>query len=416
MKDSGIPWIGEIPSSWAIEKMKGCLRRHDVKGHGDAMVLSLYRDHGVVPKDSRDDNHNRTGKDTNNYKYVRKGDLVINKMKAWQGSLSVSGYDGIVSPAYFVYEFCSDKLDKCYADYLLRFAYKQEFERVSGGIREGQWDLPAYDFERMPILLPPLSEQRCIVGYLDKRCGTIDEVKKTIEQEVDALRRLRSAMIFKTVTKGLDDSVSMQNSGIEWIGEIPATWKMAPNHAVFSGTKEIVGDRSDQYVLLSLTKQGVIERDVDGGGKFPSSFDTYQVVHPGQMIFCLFDIDETPRTVGLSTLKGMITGAYDVFDVNERVCDSRYALYYYLVVDEGKHLRPYYRSLRKTLTTTAFRHVKMPLPPVYEQHRIVNYLDERCALIDSVIDARTQQLERLEDYRKALIYAYTTGKKEVPAS
>lgn len=416
MKDSGIPWIGDIPSSWAVEKVKGCLRRHDVKGHGDATVLSLYRDHGVVPKDSRDDNYNRTGKDTGSYKYVREGDLVINKMKAWQGSLSVSGYDGIVSPAYFVYEFWSGKLDKCYADYLLRFAYKQEFKRVSGGIREGQWDLPAYEFEHMPIPLPPLSEQRRIADYLDERCGAIDVVKKSIEDEVEALRRLRAATIFKAVTKGTDNGAPMRDSGVEWIGDIPATWRMAPNHAVFSESREIVGDRFDRYVLLSLTKQGVIERDMGGGGKFPSSFDTYQVVHSGQMIFCLFDIDETPRTVGLSALEGMITGAYDVFDVNERICDSRYALYYYLVVDEGKHLRPYYRSLRKTLTATAFRHVKMPLPPVDQQRRIADYLDERCAAIDSIIDARTRQLERLEDYRKALIYAYATGKKEVPAS
>ena len=150
---------------------------------------------------------------------------------------------------------------------------------------------------------------------------------------------------------------------------------MVPNHAVLSESREIVGDCSDQYVLLSLTKQGVIERDMDSGGKFPSSFDTYQVVCAGQMIFCLFDIDETPRTVGLSDLEGMITSAYDVFDVNESVCDPRYTLYYYLVVDEGKHLRPYYRSLRKTLTTAAFRHVKMLLPPLSEQRRIADYLD-----------------------------------------
>lgn len=200
MRDSGVPWIGEIPSSWAIEKVKGCLRRHDVKGHGDATVLSLYRDHGVVPKDSRDDNHNRTGKDTDSYKYVRKGDLVINKMKAWQGSLSVSGYDGIVSPAYFVYEFWSGKLDRGYADHLLRSAYKQAFERVSGGIREGQWDLPAYDFERMPIPLPPLSEQRRIAGYLDERCAAIDSVIDARTQQLERLEDYRKALIYAYAT------------------------------------------------------------------------------------------------------------------------------------------------------------------------------------------------------------------------
>ena len=382
---------------------------------GDATVLALYRDHGVVPKDSRDDNHNRTGKDTNDYKFVREGDLVINKMKAWQGSLSVSYHEGIVSPAYFIYEFIGRDLERSYADYLLRSTYKQEFERVSGGIREGQWDLPRYEFEHMQLLLPSFDEQRRIAAYLDERCSAIAEVRRTLNDEIEALQRLRKATIYRAVTKGLDEGVPMRDSGIEWIGKIPETWKMVPNYAVFSEFREIVGSRADQYTLLSLTKQGVIERDLDGGGKFPSSFDTYQVVRPGQMIFCLFDIDETPRTVGLSSKHGMITGAYDVFNVDESVCDSRYVLYYYLTVDEDKHLRPYYRSLRKTLTSTMFKHVKMPLPPLSEQKRIANYLDCRCAAIDSVIDTRTKQLDRIEDYRRALIFAYVTGKKEVPS-
>lgn len=301
--------------------------------------------------------------------------------------------------------------------YQLRaYAYLEVFLATSTGIRVRSCSLNWKKLGSLPAIVPPSDEQRRIADYLDERCDAIDTAKKTIEDEVEALRRLRAATIFKAVTKGTDNGAPMRDSGVEWIGDIPATWRMAPNHAVFSESREIVGDRFDQYVLLSLTKQGVIERDMGGGGKFPSSFDTYQVVHSGQMIFCLFDIDETPRTVGLSALEGMITGAYDVFDVNERICDSRYALYYYLVVDEGKHLRPYYRSLRKTLTATAFRHVKMPLPPVDQQRRIADYLDERCAAIDSIIDARTRQLERLEDYRKALIYAYATGKKEVPAS
>jgi len=188
---------------------------------------------------------------------------------------------------------------------------------------------------------------------------------------------------------------------------------MVPNYAVFSSFREPVGDRSDQCVLLSLTKQGVIERNLDGGGKFPSSFDTYQIVYPGQMVFCLFDIDETPRTVGLSSKHGMITGAYDVFDLRDSVCDPRYVLYYYLTVDEGKHLRPYYRSLRKTLTSSMFRHVKMPLPPLPEQQHIANFLDERCAVIDETQQAIVDEIDALQRLRKATIHkAVTQGLDE----
>lgn len=139
MKDSGIEWIGAIPSQWKVEKIKFHLYRNDIKNPGDMEVLSLYREYGVVPKDSRDDNYNVTSLDVTKYKYVKPGNLVINKMKAWQGSLAVSEYEGIVSPAYYVYYFSDSSLVKKYFHYLVRACYKDEFRRLSGGIREGQW-------------------------------------------------------------------------------------------------------------------------------------------------------------------------------------------------------------------------------------------------------------------------------------
>lgn len=413
MYASGIDWAPELPKGWRIVRAKHLLKKLDRQFAAEDTPL-ICTNKGEVT--ARDDNSvGLVSSDEMNYQGVKEGDLLIHGMDTWHGAIAISKYSGKCTTVVHV---CDSKQDKRYLCYFYRaLAFQSVYKLISNGIRQNTSDFRSFPkFGVIPTFVPPLSEQYRIADYLDERCDAIDAAKKTIEDEVGALRRLRAATLFKAVTKGLDDGVPMQDSGVEWIGEIPAKWKMAPNHAVFSESREIVGNRSDQYVLLSLTKQGVIKRDMDGGGKFPSSFDSYQVVRPGQMIFCLFDVDETPRTVGLSALEGMITGAYDVFDINERVCDSRYALYYYLIVDEGKHLRPYYRSLRKTLTTTAFRHVKMPLPPIDEQRRIADYLDERCAAIDSVIDARTRQLGRLEDYRKALVYAYATGKKEVPAS
>lgn len=350
------------------------------------------------------------------YNIISEGDIVLRltDLQNDQRSLrtGLAEERGIITSAYLTIR---PDVDRVFPDYLHYLLYAADvakiFYNMGSGLRQSlDWS----EISHMLLPVPPPEEQRWIAGYLNERCGLINEARKAIKNEVEALRRLRKATIFKAVTKGLGDNVPMQDSGIEWIGSIPANWRMVPNYAVFSEFREVAGNRSDQYTLLSLTKQGIIERDMDGGGKFPSSFDTYQVVRPGQMVFCLFDIDETPRTVGLSAKKGMITGAYDVFDVKQSVCDPRYALYFYLIVDEGKHLRPYYRSLRKTLTSTAFRHVKMPLPLLEEQQCIAEYLDERCDAIDSFIDVRLKQLERLEDYRKSLIYAYATGKKEVP--
>ena len=158
MKSSEIEWIGEIPNHWEIDKIKYHLRRNEPRNPGNTIVLSVYREYGVIPKDSRDDNHNVTSEDTSKYKFVKKGNLVINKMKAWQGSLAVSEYEGIVSPAYFIYDFTDDRLDKKYFHYLIRGCYKDEFRRLSGGIREGQWDLSPNEFEKTLILIPPTNE------------------------------------------------------------------------------------------------------------------------------------------------------------------------------------------------------------------------------------------------------------------
>ena len=200
MKDSGIEWIGEIPETWAVVKIKYYLSRNDIKNHPDEEVLSVYRDYGVVPKNSRTDNHNVTSTDTTNYKYVTEGNLVINKMKAWQGSLAVSNYTGIVSPAYYVYQFKNSKLNKRYFHYLIRNCYKSEFKRLSTGIRDGQWDLQAYDFENTSITLPPKSEQQQIVDYLDQKVTQIQKLINSKQQQINQLTEYKNSLIFEYVT------------------------------------------------------------------------------------------------------------------------------------------------------------------------------------------------------------------------
>ena len=201
MKDSGIEWIGEIPEDWDINKIKRFLRYISTKDKGNCEVLSLYRELGIVPKNSRNDNHNVTAEDTSNYRFVRKGDFVINKMKAWQGSVAVSDFEGIVSPAYFVYEFTSNVFIKKYFHYLLRNKqYAKEFERLSGGIRIGQWDLPATEFENTMCLVPPLSEQQEIADYLDEKCSEIDVLIEKKQQFLTEMATYKKSLIYEYVT------------------------------------------------------------------------------------------------------------------------------------------------------------------------------------------------------------------------
>ena len=208
MKDSGIEWIGEIPKYWKVDKIKYHLKRNEPKNPGNAIVLSVYRDYGVIPKDSRDDNHNVTSEDTSKYKYVKKGQLVINKMKAWQGSLAVSDYDGIVSPAYFIYDFIDEEYNHKYFHYLVRSCYKEEFKRISGGIREGQWDLSTEGFSNTMVLLPSIEEQNEILDYILQKEMEIDSLIADKKRQLDILADYKKSLIYEYVTGKKDVPVN----------------------------------------------------------------------------------------------------------------------------------------------------------------------------------------------------------------
>ena len=180
-----------------------------------------------------------------------------------------------------------------------------------------------------------------------------------------------------------------RNSKIQWIGKIPAHWEERKAKYIFSYKKMIVGEKADNYDLLSLTLKGIIKRDMENPtGKFPSSFDSYQEVNKGDFVFCLFDNEETPRTVGLSEFYGMITGAYDVFGCNKPGILPQFLLYYYLTIDDSKLMRPLYKGLRKTIPFDSFMRYRIPLPPLSEQEKIVSYLDSKTLIINSYVAER----------------------------
>lgn len=200
LRDSGAPWLGLIPSHWKTDKLKYHLTRSEPKNSGGMIVLSLYRDYGVIPKDSRDDNHNQTSEDTSKYKHVKPGNFVVNKMKAWQGSVAVSDYEGIISPAYYVYSFVDNEFYKRYFHYLLRGCYKDEFMRLSGGMRVGQWDLSSADLENTIVLIPPIDEQKAIAAYLDEKCAEIDGCIAAKKEQISTLEAYKKSVIFEYVT------------------------------------------------------------------------------------------------------------------------------------------------------------------------------------------------------------------------
>ncbi|MCB6200996.1 restriction endonuclease subunit S [Extibacter muris] len=188
---------------------------------------------------------------------------------------------------------------------------------------------------------------------------------------------------------------------LPWLNEIPSHWEVRRNKNIFTEMKEEVGVDAPQYTLLSMTLKGIIPRDMNGGGKFPEQFDKYKIVKKGNMAFCLFDVDETPRTVGLSNYDGMLTGAYTIMRIKN--INPQYVFFYYLSLDNVKALKPLYTGLRKTININTFQSTKIPIPPRTEQDQIVKFLDWKITEINKLIAIKTQQIKVYKEFLTAEI-------------
>lgn len=208
--------------------------------------------------------------------------------------------------------------------------------------------------------------------------------------------------------EGVSSYSKMKNSGLPWVEQIPAHWELLPNRALVRQRKHVVGDRHPNFHLLSLTKQGVIVRDLTTmKGKFSEDIGTSQEVRVGDLIFCMFDVPETPRTVGLSQHNGMITGAYTVLETIGR-CSKEFFEAFYLAMDNQKLLSPLYSGLRNTIPLQTFLQIKTPVPPESEQAAIVNFLDHMDLRISRYIRAKQKLIKLLEEQKQAIIQRAVT--------
>lgn len=415
MKDSGCNYLGMIPSSWSTSRLKGYFKVSRTTGRPDATVLSLYRDYGIVPKDSRSDNHNVTSLDTSKYKFVEVGDFVINKMKGWQGSMALSAYEGIVSPAYHVFKFTSPLLLPKYAHYLLRCrSYADEWHKLSTGLRVGQWDLHVEDFLNTRIPVPSLDEQRRIADYLDEKCVEIDCAVSAAEQSIEEYKTYKNSIVFQAATKGLDVDVPMKNSGVEWLREIPVGWKITPIKHLFYISKTIAGRTG--FDVLSVTQQGLKVKDIKSGeGQLASDYSHYQIVEPGD--FAMNHMDLLTGWIDLSDKTGVTSPDYRVFKTRTDDVDKHYYLRVFQHYYSARVFYGFCKGItskgRWRLPADAFRSIQVPLPPLSEQRRIANYLDDKCAEIDRAVTAKQAIIADLKAYKQSLIYEVVTGKREV---
>jgi len=258
-----------------------------------------------------------------------------------------------------------------------------------------------------------LDAQEQLARLLDRETARIDSLIDKKARFIALLKEKRGAVITHAVTKGIDPDAPLKEGPFKAVGMIPEMWDISPVGRALRLTKNTVGARHGEYKLLSLTTRGVIERDIsENFGKFPESFDTYQEVRPGNFVFCLFDIDETPRTVGLSDMKGMITGAYAVFDCVTPIY-SKYLYFLFLHLDTCKGLKPFYTGLRKTIRPPKFTSIRIPFPPERDALRIAEHIETQTAKIDSLIALTERSIDLLWERRAALVTAAVTGKIDV---
>ena len=423
MKDSGIEWIGEIPEGWEVSQLKYATRWKSEKGCPDAPVLSLYRDFGVVPKDSRDDNHNVTSLDTSNYKVVDIGDLVINKMKAWQGSMAVSDYRGIVSPAYHVCSITSSKINKRYLHHLLRNpAYLPEYARLSTGMRIGQWDLGFDDFKNIPFLIPPLDEQAKIADYLDNGCASLNAMHSKTRSSIEEYKKLKQAVITQAVTKGVRGEREMKDSGNPWFGQIPTDWKLSRvglHFSIILGKMLCNAPLNDTYTLEPYYCAADVHFDgvADGERKkmwfSPIEKDLYRV-----SVGDLLVVEGGAGAGGSAIVENQDSYTYiqnSIMIVRSKGnADSRYLRYLLeFLVKQGYIDVVCNKATIPHFTKDKLSCVPFCLCPTGEQKEIADYLDAKCAEIDRLIAKKEQLVKELESYKKSLIYEVVTGKREV---
>lgn len=416
-KKVDLPWIDKIPSHWESNKIK---YKFDLvkepSTNKDPIVLSLTQK-GIKIRDI-ELNEGQLAKSYEGYNTVEKGYICLNPMDLESGAASKSEYYGVISNAYFTIRPKGFDINSDFYSKYFNLHYKKKiFYGFGKGVGRpegsgGRWTLNRETFTNFPILSPPKEEQDKIADFLDHNLAKIDKFVELTERQIELLKEQKEVIINDAVTKGIDKDVEYKDSGIDWIGQIPRHWETFKNRHFLNENKNVVGSKSKEFNLLSLTKKGIIKRDLENPkGKFPSSFETYKIVKRNDIVFCLFDIDETPRTVGLSGLDGMITGAYNVFTING--INKFYLYYYYLAIDNKKALKSLYSGLRKTIRSNIFLGMEIPVPPINEQEIIVEYIYRETSKIDRTVELYKKEISLIKEYKTALIANAVTGKIDV---
>lgn len=427
MKDSGIEWIGEIPKDWDLMRLQFCLNEIKEKNLPvkSEQVLSLVKDKGVMPYEEKGNVGNVAKEDISEYKLAYPNTLILNSMNILIGSVGISKYFGCVSPVYYVFKE-TKMSDLRFINYIFTTnEFQKELRKYANGIMEIRLRVSAQDIFKRIIAYPNKQEQIKIADFLDEKCSHIDSVLEKVRASIDEWKQLKQSVITQAVTKGIKPNRPMKDSGIEWIGEIPANWKVYPlkylvdipitdgthntptytdkeNGSPFLSSKDITSGHIDWSSIKYITKElhEQLQKEVA-----PKRNDILLAKNGTTGIGALveedivFDIYVTLALIRPN--QSIVLPKFLLYLINSSLCKIQYNKHLIGIGVPNLHLN-------------IINNVKVIITDAKdEQQEIVSYLDEKCSEIDKLITKKEQLIEELETYKKSLIYEYVTGKKEV---
>lgn len=403
--DSHTDWIGKIPSTWRILKSKHIFDRVNNRTQtGDEELLSVSEYYGVKPKKEtiKEGEFISRSDSLINYKKCSRNDLVMNIMLAWKKGLGISDYDGIVSPAYEVFNLNTEIVFPKYIDYLFRTdMYTTEFKRHSYGVIDSRLRLYPDNFKEIECILPPIKEQEQIVAFLNSKIKDIDNKITTNEKLIQLLEEKKSSLIYYIITKGLNPDTQLKDSNIDIVGQIPYT-----NNII----------RLKFLCDIKTGDKDTINRDPNG--KYPFYVRSPNIERINSYSFDGEAILMAGDGVGAGKVFHYVNGK---FDYHQRVYNLHnfrniYPKYLYYYISSLFSIEIEKGSAKSTVDS-----VRLPMlenflicfPDIDEQKNIVDYLDNKISKIDNIINEVNGNINLLEEYKDSLIYQVVTGKIDI---
>ncbi len=415
MKNSGIEWIGEIPETWNVERLQWYIDEVKVSNNPiqTNKVLSLTNKAGVIPYEEKGAQGNVSKEDYTQYKLAYPDTIVANSMNILIGSVGICRYFGCVSPVYYVFK-PNKNADLEFINYIFQCTpFQKELRRYANGILEIRLRVSANGILKRKVAIPSFVAQKKIVDAINTSLQKVDALIANQQEQIEKLKEYKQAVITEAVTKGLNLTAPMKDSGIEWIGEVPEEWNCKKIKYLFSESTE--RNTYETYELLTFSATKGLLPFAQHTDKLPSAEDlsNYKVIHIGEL--CMNRMQAWHGMFTDSLIEGCVSPDYAVF---KPYSDANVRYYAYLFrtssfVQQFANLSKGIGTGFNRLYTPSFFQVEACYPIKQTQDEIVEWLDKKCAKIDKLIALKKQKIEKLNEYKKSLIYEYVTGKKEV---